>query len=185
METNEPEIIYRILSGEKELFRYLVRAYDSMVFSLAADITDDSDTAADVTQEAFIKAYDHLSRYDPSKGRFSTWLVTIAYNLAISQQRLRRRRPPTQSLDETEIDTMDDKAADSLPGSTDESDTQRLAEAIDELQPEEKLVLTLFYDQDLSLAEIAEITGTLPGTVATRLSRIRKKLYTMIKRKRQ
>lgn len=181
METSETSIIRRILGGEKELFRYLVRTYEGMVYSLAIEVTGDEDVARDVAQEAFIKAYNALEKYDASKGRFSTWIATIAINIAKGKLRKRRQKPPTVSIDQKAVDAVDESAMDAFFDNPDEANARLLVEAIAQLPPDDRLLLTLFYTNDLSLAEIAEVTGARAGTIATRLSRIRKRLYVMMK----
>lgn len=180
IEADETEIINRIIGGERELFRHLVRLYDGMVFSLAFEVCGDEDIACDITQEVFIRAYNHLADYDTKKGRFSTWLYAIAYNLAKMYLRRRRQQPLTLPMGDEIVGNIDDDAVDEF--FKDEADAQeekitRLAEAVDKLPPDDRLTLTLFYRDDLSLAQIAEVMGARAGMIATRLSRIRKRLY--------
>lgn len=176
METDEQRIISRILEGQKEEYRHLVRAYEAMVYSLVMELAGDSETARDVTQEAFVRAYNHLAEYDAAKGKFSTWLMTIAYHLAIGNSRKKRRKPPTLSLRSME-NVADDSAVDEFFDSDDRAMAEQLADAVGRLDEEERAVLSLFYRDNASIAEIAEVEGTRAGTIATRLSRIRRKLY--------
>lgn len=180
MEADETEIINRIIGGEREIFRHLVRTYDGMVFSLAFEVCSDEDIARDITQEAFISAYNHLADYDAKKSRFSTWLYAIAYNIAKMHLRRQRRQPLTLPKDDEIVANINDDVVDEFfkdVADSQEEKLTRLAEAVDKLQPDDRLILTFFYRDNLSLAEIAKVMGAKTGTIATRMSRIRKRLY--------
>lgn len=177
MKSDEQNIISRVLEGRKEEYRLLVRAHEAMVYSLVMELTGDSETARDITLEAFVRAYSHLAEYDAAKGKFSTWLMTIAYNLAVGGIRKERRKPPTLRIDGVVEDIADDSALDAFFDSDDRVRSVQLAEAIGRLDGEERLILSLFYRDNVPIAEIAEVEGASAGTIATRLSRIRRKLY--------
>lgn len=183
MNTNETDIISRILGGEHDAFRYLVKTYQDRVFVLMVDLTGDTDKAREVTQETFIRAYTHLADYDAARGSFSTWLLAIAFNEMRQKLRKRRHVPPLLQLDDHTVEPADDADIDAFFDSPDEERLKQLTQALATLPPEERLLLNLFYYEDLSLKEISDITGMKAGTVATRLSRIRRRLYLRLKNK--
>src|SRR5450759_237698 len=76
----EAEIVARVLKGDRQAYALLVEEYKSHIYNLAYRMTGNSEDADDLTQETFIRAYQHLWRYDPSK-KFFTWLYTLALNL--------------------------------------------------------------------------------------------------------
>jgi RNA polymerase sigma-70 factor (ECF subfamily) len=94
----EPEIIARVLAGERNLFHDLIRPYERMVYLTAFSILKDETEAEDTAQEAMISAYRHLATFR-AESKFSTWLVTITVNAA--RQKLRKdKRATMESIDE-------------------------------------------------------------------------------------
>jgi RNA polymerase sigma-70 factor (ECF subfamily) len=96
----DSDLVCQAQSGNKDAFEELVRRHNRRVFGTLAGILGDLDDARDATQEAFLKAYEHIGRFE-RRSKFSTWLTSIAMNAAT--ENLRRRRP-AQSLEEIEID---------------------------------------------------------------------------------
>lgn len=94
----EPEIIARVLAGDRNLFHDLIRPYERMVYLTAFSILKDEADAEETAQEAMISAYRHLGSFR-AESKFSTWLVTITVNAA--RQRLRKaKRTTMESIDE-------------------------------------------------------------------------------------
>jgi RNA polymerase sigma-70 factor (ECF subfamily) len=103
--SEEMQLVRRAKRGDDSAFEELVRRYDRNVFRIAQHITQNREDAEDVVQEAFLKAYGNLTRFQ-EQSKFYTWLVRIAVNEAL--MKLRRRKPErTVSLDE-EVKTEDD-----------------------------------------------------------------------------
>jgi RNA polymerase sigma-70 factor (ECF subfamily) len=103
--SEEMQLVRRAKRGDDQAFEELVRRYDRNVFRIAQHITQNREDAEDVVQEAFLKAYGNLSKFQ-EQSKFYTWLVRIAVNEAL--MKLRRRKPErTVSLDE-EVKTEDD-----------------------------------------------------------------------------
>ena len=103
--SEEMQLVRRAKRGDVQAFEELVRRYDRNVFRIAQHITQNREDAEDVVQEAFLKAYRNLAKFQ-EQSKFYTWLVRIAVNEAL--MKLRRKKPGrTVSLDE-EIKTEDD-----------------------------------------------------------------------------
>jgi len=103
--SEEMALVRRAKRGDDQAFEELVRRYDRNVFRIAQHITQNREDAEDVVQEAFLKAYGNLAKFQ-EQSKFYTWLVRIAVNEAL--MKLRRRKPErTVSLDE-EVKTEDD-----------------------------------------------------------------------------
>jgi len=103
--SEEMQLVRRAKRGDDHAFEELVRRYDRNVFRIAQHITQNREDAEDVVQEAFLKAYSNLEKFQ-EQSKFYTWLVRIAVNEAL--MKLRRRKPErTVSLDE-EVKTEDD-----------------------------------------------------------------------------
>jgi RNA polymerase sigma-70 factor, ECF subfamily len=168
--------------GDTAAFEELVNRYESKIFRLTSNITHNREDAEDAMQDAFLKAYSHLDSFK-GDSRFYTWLVRIAANEAL--MRLRKRRPNQLSLDEP-IET--DNESDLLPREIEdwrpnpekeygEAETNKiLAEVIEKLEPDYRIVLVLRDLEELSTQETAETLGLSVTAVKSRLLRARLKL---------
>lgn len=161
------------VAGSEDAFRDLVVQYQGRVRALIRRIVRDPSRSEELAQDTFVKAYQQLHTFDPTR-RFASWLLTIAHHRAIDE--LRRRRVVTEPLDET-IDRhagIVDPGEDGPVSRLERADVARLVEAaMRRLRPEWVELLTLRYEHDLDLAEIAEITGMPVGTVKSSLHRAR------------
>ncbi|MBQ7527210.1 MAG: sigma-70 family RNA polymerase sigma factor [Bacteroidaceae bacterium] len=171
---DEQRLIVRILDGHAEDYGYFLERYGGEVFAIVSRLVPNREDAEELTQDAFVRAY---SRLDSFIGRssFSTWVCRIAYTVAVSW--LRKKRIKYLSIDDhphasdAEVDEVLD----------DESRLDELRHAISLLRPDEQMLLELFYFESRPLADIAYILDVEPGTIATRLHRIRRKLYSLMK----
>ena len=162
-------------------FEIIVGRHKNAIVSFLFRFTGDFRTAEDLAQEAFLRVFKKIQDYN-STAKFSTWLYTIASNLAKDEFK-RRSRHPARSLDwksagDTTRDMPQAKAADttsSVPGARLEKDEVRLNvnKALDLLDGHDREILVLKDVQGLSYDEIAEILGLPMGTVKSRISRAR------------
>ena len=177
---NQDEINYikRILAGETNLFSYFVNSYSNSIYLLIVRIVQTNEDAEELTQDSFLKAFKKL---DSFKGdcSFSTWLFRIAYNTAISATRKKKIVFPT--VDETMMESVPDEAIETFfDEDENEIKLQKLEEAISKLNVEEKTLITLFYTEDKSVAELARVLDLTPENVKVKLHRVRKKLYVLM-----
>lgn len=91
MENDETHIIHRILKGETSLYEYFLDKYSQQVFILIIRIVENQEDAEELTQDTFLKAFEHLSSFK-AESSFSTWIYRIAYNTAISATRKKNAR---------------------------------------------------------------------------------------------
>jgi RNA polymerase sigma-70 factor (ECF subfamily) len=161
------------LAGDKESFAHLIQAYQAPMLGLCLRMTGNRDDAADVAQQAFVKAYEHLETYDPLQP-FRPWLFRIATNECISL--LRRKRGAPVSVQDDQLEAV----ADPTPGAptlTDLSeDRLRVREAVKSLPSSYRMVVVLYYFQELSYQAIAQQTGLPIGTIGTHLHRAKQML---------
>ncbi len=170
---NDMELIQRILAGDLESFRLLVRRYEGPVFCLVRNLVRDLQESEDLAQEIFLAAYRNLAVYDPRRASFSTWLYTIARNKC--WHALQKKRPlMLAELPEQTDDSTPDASA------VQEELFQRLDAALDELPLEQRTAFVLAEIQGLSLEEISRIEGVKVGTIKSRLSRGREKLRALL-----
>jgi len=184
----EARLVRRARTGDQQAFAELVALYQDKLYHMAFRMLGNRQEAEDVTQEAFLRVYRNLDRFDEGQ-KFSTWIYRIATNLCID--RLRKRKQ-TFSLDaeSTEHEGLDGYAVIPSDDRTPESEmllteTQRIVrEAIETLPAKYKSVMVLRYLLDLSLQEIGEVLDMPVTTVKTRVHRgrefLRKKLERML-----
>ncbi len=179
---NEAELVAEARGGSAEAFTTLVNQYDRNIYRLALNITNNQEDAEDVLQEAFLKAYTHLDRFE-GNSRFYTWLVRIAVNEALMKLR-KRKADKTVSLDEP-IATGDNDAMPREVEDWGDSPEERYAKtelqeilnrAIGSLEPHFRTVVVLRDVENLSTEETAELLGLSIPAVKSRLLRGRLKL---------
>ena len=155
----------------------LLAEYGPAVFRMVQRIVTQREDAEEVYQDVFVKALRGIEGYNPSQASFATWLNRIAYHESLNF--VRGKKPNIVYLDdrETGIDTLE--APDDAP--PDEETIRQLEQALAMLPPHEQAIVSMFYYDNQSLADIAFVTGSIPSTVGSQLSRIRKKLYRIIK----
>ena len=173
----EKDIIEAVRKGRREGQTEMVGRYAQRVFAMIARQVPDVMDAQELTQDTFMRAFSHIDSYDPQCASLSTWLCRIAYRLTLDF--LKRRRPLLVSMDDTQVwqtDISDEQLNAELSTGRDER-IAKLEEIIDLLPDDERMLLTLYYFEKRSLAEIAYITGIDERALANRLYRTRKKLY--------
>jgi RNA polymerase sigma-70 factor (ECF subfamily) len=169
-ETSDEELVRRCLEGNADAYRVLVERYWSMVYSVARRIVGTHDEAVDVTQEAFVRAYEHLSDF-ARESRFSTWLLRVANNYALDLTRRKRARQRLQ----VHVPVYGGFApADSAAISKEEE--SRLEEVLRGLTRHQRLALVLKVVHGMSTPEVAGILGCSEGTVRVHLHQARKAL---------
>ena len=179
---SDAEVAQEARTGSQEAYHELVRRFERPVFSLIVRMVRDRATAEDLTQEAFIKAFSNLDRYDPQR-KFSSWLFKIAHNATIDH--LRRRRPDTVPL-EASPDEEDAAGLDRVLSDPGQRGPQvaaarselaaALETAVAGLRPEYREIVVLRFAEGLSYQEIAEVADLPMGTVKTHLHRAHKEL---------
>ena len=172
----ETEIVEAVRQGQREGQTELVGRYAERVYAMIARQVSDAMDAQELTQDAFMRAFDHIDSYDAQKASLSTWLCRIAYNLTLDF--LKRRRPLIVSIEDhqkEEKDISDEELEKELSTGSEER-IEQLQEVIDQLPDDERMLLTLYYYEDRPLTEIAYIIGVEAKPLANRLYRTRKKL---------
>jgi len=184
VKNDDEKYIRRCLDGDREAFREIVLRYQSSVLNTIYRMVHNTDTAQDLSQEVFIKAYTKLSMFD-LKYPFRVWILRIATYHTIDY--LRRRKPEflvsQDSRNENRPTVIDlaysrEPAADVVLWRKEQSGI--IADAIRCLDAKLKAVVVLRHYEDLNYDEIAEILKIPMGTVKNRLYRAREKLQKLI-----
>ena len=162
MTLSEEDLINSVMAGEQGAFTRLVRHYEAPIYHSIVKMVRDHDQAADITQQAFISAFEHLSAYDPSH-RFFSWLYRIAWNDAVN---CCHQKKYSQPLDQYELPSSDPSPEDRLLAKERDDNINR---AIAHLEFKYRVVLVLRHYLDFSYAEIAQIIGLPLSTVRSRI----------------
>lgn len=181
--------IEAILRGDPQAFELLVQTESPRLFRMIQRIVQDEDEAGSIMQETFLQAYKRLSSFR-REAKFTTWLYAIGLNLARASLRKRRRY---DTLEEDKMDRLQPTFESGMH--TEKYDfwnPQRIAEqrerkelvhnAIAELPPDYRLVITLRDIEEMSTAEVAQILEISEGAVRVRLHRARLALRTLLDR---
>lgn len=180
----EAAVIQAVLDGDVNAYEALVKEYEKNVYNLALRMTGNSEDAADMAQEAFIKAYNSLTAFR-GDSKFSVWLYRIVSNVCLDFLRSRSRKQ-TVSLstenddgEEVELDIADEThSPEQLLDRSLTIDAVRRGLAA--LPPDHREILLLREIQGLSYEEIADVLGLEAGTVKSRIFRARKKLCSFL-----
>ena len=181
MKTDE-QIVEAVKDGRRKGQDLMVGRYGQEVFAMIARLTSDVMDAEELTQDTFLRAFSHIDSYDPQRASLATWLCRIVYRLTLDF--LKRRRPlivPIEDSQAWQTDISDEQLEAELSTGREER-IQRLEQLMDDLPPDERLLLTLHYFENRPLDECAFIMDATSHALANRLYRIRKKLYKQLQK---
>ena len=184
--SSDEELMRRTQNGDKQAFSVLYERYSSAVLSYLYRMLGNVEDVESIGQEVFLRAFRFAPTYRyPQK--FSTWLFTITRNLAINHSR-RRKRSPVRNITELNLEGVDisgdpyqvaSRATDDLEK---QEEIARVLRALDDLPTDQKEVIVLGVFQDMSYAQMEEITGTKAVTLRSRMFHGLKKLAALIGR---
>ena len=177
MEQEKDILIDELRQRKPHACQQMLAAYGPAVFRMVQRIVTLREDAEEVYQDVFVKALRSIGSYDPRQASLATWLNRIAYHESLNF--VRGKKPTIVYMDDCSLSTDALEAADDV--TQDEQTIQQLEQALAMLPPHEQAIVSMFYYDNLSLADIAYVTGSIPSTVGSQLSRIRKKLYRIIK----
>jgi RNA polymerase sigma-70 factor (ECF subfamily) len=168
----------RAQRGERDALRALIERYQVTVFAfLGRMLLVDRDHAAvkDLAQETMVRVVQRLAEFHPNgPARLSTWILTIATNLAIDELRRRKRRRGTGLVDAAELASAEGERPDRIAARREQ--VQAVAAAVARLSPEHRAAFLLREAHDMTYDEIARALGIDVGTVKSRLGRARSAL---------
>jgi len=182
-EENDPDFasMVRLREGDDLALNELMERWQTPLHSFILRYVGNHRDSIELAAETFVRVYQHRSRFN-FKGKFSTWLFTIATNLCRQHTRWRKRHPTISLDDAASIDKVSDKnlfvSAEEIPSAqASRTELAKLVkEEIEKLPHDLKTAVLLFAYDNLSYAEIGEILGCTPKAVETRLYRVRKLL---------
>ncbi len=173
--------IQRVINGENQVFSLLVDKYKHMVFTLALRMVKNREEAEEVSQDTFIRVYNSLDKFK-GESKFSTWLYRITYNKSLDCLKKQKRTIDSFSVDG--YDDMNFPDMENIINGIERKERKiEMAKVLKELSPDDNTLITLFYYEDLSLAEISEVMGISSNTVKVKLFRSRNRLAVLLKEK--
>jgi len=173
---SDQDLVARTAAGDDDAYRILVERYSDFVYTVVLRVVRNEEDAEDVAQEAFVRAHGAISKFR-GDSKFSSWLYRIAVNRALTHLKRRKRRPDTVEVSssprvEAEVSSrtcVDDPSVRVL----DEEFRERVRAAVAKLPPRYRAAVTLFYLEERSYKEVADILGVPMGTLKTHLHRAR------------
>jgi RNA polymerase sigma factor (sigma-70 family) len=174
--TNDPDIskIDRIIAGDRQAYAELVDKHKSYAYTIAYKILQNRPEAEEAAQDSFIKAFHNLPGFN-RQSKFSTWLYRIVFNTAITYKR--KSRHQFESIDQSS--SIHSHEGDSTLEKDDKK--KYLDAALSRLNEADRTALTLFYLDEFSLEEIAEIMSMQANTIKVRVHRARQRLADELK----
>jgi RNA polymerase sigma-70 factor (ECF subfamily) len=161
---SEQTLMRQMVAGDEEAIRALYARFGRPVYTLGMRLLGSREAAEELTQDVFLTAWRKGSRFDPARGRLSTWLMTIAHNMAIDRLRHDRGsgRPAVVLLDDLTEQALTDEENQLVDRAT-------ARQALSWLTPADRLLLARAYFHGWTAREISEADGIPLGTVKTRL----------------
>ncbi|MFC2167438.1 RNA polymerase sigma factor [Acidobacteriota bacterium] len=179
-QTGDSNLILRAKNRDMDAFETLVKKYQKPIYALCRRMTGEHQSADDLSQETFIKAYLSLKKFK-DKMNFFSWIRKIALNNCLNYLKKRKREEP--------LGIRENEVTENINGSSQESPQEQLLrngmeekfkEALEILPMDQKTVFILRVFENLSYKEIADLLNIPPGTVMSRLNRSRNKLKTLL-----
>lgn len=176
---NDHIYIDQILNGDAKAFAVLVDRYKNMVFTLTLRMLKNKEEAEEASQDTFLKVYRSLETFKGAS-KFSTYVYKIAYNTCLDRLKKNKKYQNDVAIDEFtehQIVTLDN----ALNALTEAEYQQSIKDCIGLLPEMDGFLLTLYYFEELSLEEIADVVNLNPNHIKVKLFRSRKKLMTILK----
>lgn len=174
---SDEALLDQIAGGDQAAFEALYLRYADLVYSVALRVVADQGIAQDVAQEVFLRIWRHPSLFDVTRGRFVSWLMSVARNRAVDEVRSRGRRrlrevtPPAGADDPADPQAVDPQMAAQLS-----AEREAIRGGIATLPQEQRVAIELAYFGGMTQQEIASVLDTPLGTVKTRIRLAMKKL---------
>ena len=179
---SDAAIVARVMDGDLAAFELIMRRYNQRLFRVARGILGNDEEAEDVVQETYIRAYEHLSEFE-GRAQFATWLTKIAVHAATARRRRMRRvelfAPEEDFLSMVGTSSDDDPREQASRGEL----RSILAQAVDELPADLRVIFILRHVEGLDTEETARNLDLTPANVKVRLHRARAQLRHSIDRR--
>ena len=173
------EIISKVLNGQTNAYRLIIDKHKTSCFNLANRILCNREDAEECTADAFMNAYKSLAKYD-ERMKLRSWLLKIVYNRAISMRR--KNKIATVQIDDNEYLIQEHEPEIGLSNLILEDNKKIIDIGLKCLDEESRAIVNLFYYEELSIEEIANITAGKSNTIKSKLFRARQKMNSAVNR---
>ncbi|SEM54232.1 RNA polymerase sigma-70 factor, ECF subfamily [Mesobacillus persicus] len=173
----ERQWIEEVLAGNKQAYAQIINKYKNQLYATILRMTKNPQDAQDLVQEAFIKVYHQLGKYE-GKGTFSSWIYRVAINHCMDE--FRKKRYKMQQLEISEDQVVNSNHPEVIFMKKEKN--RQLEKLIGTLPEEERIIILLRYVNELSYSEISELVEVPVSSVRNKLHRAKKKLRETIKR---
>lgn len=171
--------IEQTLSGNVNAYAFLVEKYKHMVYTLTIRIVKSKEEAEEVAQDSFVKAFKNLGNFK-GESKFSTWIYKIAYYASLDVVKKNKRKINSDTIDEINEGDLG-VTQDALKYIEEKERKKVIKEALLKLKEDERIILTLYYFEELSIKEISKIVDLSDDNIKVKLYRSRKKLASILK----
>ena len=173
------DLIEGLLKRDPKAQQTMLDRFGRDVFAQVVRLIPVVENAEEVYQDVFIKVFSNIGKFNSERSSLKTWISRIAYNEAISF--LRKKSTPMIYFEDYDGEALSDEEVDETFRQANKETVQLIRAALKHLPPDERALITMFYYEEMSLKDIAFVTESLPTTIASKLSRTRKKLCRIIK----
>jgi len=180
------ELIRKVKNGDEKAFEAIVKKYKKSLHFTVFNIVRDEKVAEDITLDSFMRVFTNIQNYNETYS-FSTWLFTIATNLAIDYTRSKKHiRFKTSDEDAHNagiyLDTLENKQIETPEATLINKNQRKLLEKLlKQIKPEQRKIIELRYFEELSYKEIADVLDISVSMVKTKLHRAKKQLQKVFK----
>ena len=166
--------IRKVLEGDTSAFGYFVDTYQDMAMTIACRVCGNRQDAEDIVQDSFVKAFHNLHTFK-ADCKFSTWFYRIVYNTAVTEI---RNAAQIQYVDYDRVDVSEQYSEfDTMSLIESEERTAMLNKALEMMPHDEGLILSLYYLEENSIKDVAQVTGLTESNVKVKLHRARKRMF--------
>lgn len=169
--------IQQVLAGDKQAYAHFINKYKNQLYATILRMTKNPQDAQDLVQDAFIKVYRNLDKYD-ANGSFSSWLYRVAINHCMDEFRKKRYSTVQVEIDEERVVNSEHPELVFLK----KEKSRQLERLIATLPEDERLIILLRYVNEISYEEIGEVMDVPLSTVRNKLHRAKKKMRETVKR---
>lgn len=186
----DDELMARLCRRDLAAFGALYDRYSDLVYSVSLRVVADPHVAQDVTQDVFLRVWRRPEQFDLQRGKFVTWLLSVARNRSIDERRsqgrrLRREALPAAASEVEDVLPSTDVRDDPALATVLADERRAVRKALEVLPPEQKLAIQLAYFGGLTQQEIAEKLSTPLGTVKTRIRLGMQKMRVVLEERRR
>ncbi|GAN69686.1 RNA polymerase sigma factor [Acetobacter orleanensis NRIC 0473] len=164
-EASDEDLLRWSGTGDRDAFDQIMLRHGPYALRTARRLTRDAETAEDLVQDAFVRAWRHAGDFDGSRARFTTWLYRVIVNLSIDLARKKQMEPLPEGFDQVDESPSVENRLETM------QERQALAAALQAVPPRQRAAMALVYDEGLSGAEAARRMGLSAKAVERLLAR--------------